>query len=205
MKAKELLISIKPEHLVNILNGKKTLELRKTVPKHYKGWVNIYCTKSKKHFRVLSLGFYEDVLYKLPNGQIKFGFPYEDEKKIFLNGKVVARFWFGEYDTIENEMFLLPDVENIKQLFIEKIYEKACLTIKELVDYSNSKTLYAWHIEELEIFDKPKELSEFYKANLYTPYEVIRAYEETTNDLISYRLQRPPQSYQFVYAKEELK
>ena len=45
---KELMISIQPKHLVNILNGNKTLELRKTVPKDYKGWVYIYCPKGIK-------------------------------------------------------------------------------------------------------------------------------------------------------------
>lgn len=44
---KSLMISIQPKHLVNILNGNKTLELRKTVPKDFKGWVYIYCTKGK--------------------------------------------------------------------------------------------------------------------------------------------------------------
>ena len=42
---KSLMLSIRPEHLVNILNGNKTLEIRKTVkPKDFIGWVYIYCT-----------------------------------------------------------------------------------------------------------------------------------------------------------------
>lgn len=189
---KALFLSIKPEHALNILNGRKTLELRTRVPKDFVGWVYVYVTKVKK-----------DMLYKYKDEYYTQHYLTFTDSVEVLNGKVAFRFWFDEYDTIENEMFLLPDVENIKQLFIEKICKKACLTIKELVDYSNGKTLYAWHIEELEIFDKPKDLSEFYKANLYTPYEVIRAYEETTRDLITYRLQRPPQSYQLVYVKEK--
>lgn len=195
MTSKELLISIKPEHLVNILNGKKTLELRKTVPKDYKGWVNIYCTKGKPY-----LGKNHDGnigLYNIP----AFG---HFNKSGDLNGKVVARFWFDEYIELEHYDFWDESYYWKNTVISAFALEKAtCMSSLEMEEYAKGKTLYAWHIKKLEIFDKPKDLSEFYKANLYTTYEVIRAYEETTHDLITYRLQRPPQSYQFVYAKEE--
>lgn len=41
--------------------------------------------------------------------------------------------------------------------------DKACMTLKEAVDYGKGKKLYAWHISDLKIYDKPKELSEFRK------------------------------------------
>lgn len=41
--------------------------------------------------------------------------------------------------------------------------DKACMTLKEVVDYAKGKKLYAWHISDLKIYDKPKELSEFRK------------------------------------------
>ena len=44
---KAILLSINPEHALNILNGKKTLELRKRVPKGFIGWVYVYVTKGK--------------------------------------------------------------------------------------------------------------------------------------------------------------
>ena len=47
--SKSIMISIKSEHVVNILNGKKTLELRKSVPKDFVGWVYIYVTKAKPY------------------------------------------------------------------------------------------------------------------------------------------------------------
>ena len=41
-------------------------------------------------------------------------------------------------------------------------YEFAtCLTYRQVADYGKGKTLYGWHISELKIYDKPKELSEF--------------------------------------------
>ena len=45
---KSLMISIQPQHAVNILNGDKTLELRTWIPKDYVGWVYVYVTKGKK-------------------------------------------------------------------------------------------------------------------------------------------------------------
>ena len=41
---KSLMISIQPEHAYNIINGKKTLELRTWIPKDY-GWVYVYVNK----------------------------------------------------------------------------------------------------------------------------------------------------------------
>lgn len=36
-----------------------------------------------------------------------------------------------------------------------------CLDYGELYAYGQGKTLYGWHISDLKIYDKPKELSEF--------------------------------------------
>lgn len=218
---KAILMSIQPQHAVNILKGKKTLELRKTVPKNFKGWVYIYCTKSKKQFRVGSLGFYEDVLYKLPNGQIKFGFPYGNEKKIILNGKVVARFWFDEYDEVEITKITrtVTDRLTIRIKVVEKYnYElsdlmlnKLYLTEEEIINYGKGKDLYAWHIKDLEIFKDPMELSEFYRIKNDYKQEItpvsktnfIRNNENYKMMLDTFKVKRPPQSWQYVYVEGE--
>lgn len=44
---KVILMSIKPKPLKDILDGKKTKELRKSIPKDFKGWVYLYCRNSK--------------------------------------------------------------------------------------------------------------------------------------------------------------
>ena len=36
-----------------------------------------------------------------------------------------------------------------------------CLSYSDIEDYGGGKTLYGWHISDLKIYDKPKELSEF--------------------------------------------
>ena len=43
----------------------------------------------------------------------------------------------------------------------EKYLKPSCLSIHEMFDYLKSNNGYAWHISNLVIFDKPKELSEF--------------------------------------------
>lgn len=189
---KELLIPIKPEHLVNILNGKKILELRTWIPKDYKGWVNIYCTKTglyelihHKRVDLDFLGLYDrEEYYSLFDRRIQF-----DRFGEILNGKVVARFWFDEYDIYKYGEISYPYIEDY--YFFNEDLESLCLTYEEVREYGKGKTLYAWHIKDLEIFDKPKDLREFY---------VLYGGEESI-----YPLKKAPQSYQFVYVKENLK
>ncbi len=40
--------------------------------------------------------------------------------------------------------------------------KQSCLTIDEILDYAKGKRVYGWRIADLKIYDKPKELSEFY-------------------------------------------
>lgn len=58
------------------------------------------------------------------------------------NGKVI-----GEYvcDYITTD-FLISDT---------------CISVEDLEKYSGNKAIYGWHISNLKIYDKPKELSEF--------------------------------------------
>ena len=43
-----------------------------------------------------------------------------------------------------------------------RIVDKSYVNMAELSKYANGKVLYAWCISDLKIYDKPKELSEFY-------------------------------------------
>ena len=50
----------------------------------------------------------------------------------------------------------------------------SCLTWKELQEYGKGKPLYGWHISDLKIYDRPRELSEFYNLKGET---IKRAYQ----------------------------
>ena len=177
---KQLMISIKPEHLVNILNGKKTLELRSYLPKGFTGPVNIYCSKSKPYLYKYDVsGHYYTTDIRVNN------------ESYILNGKVVARFWFDEYEKMYTDysMWVIAPKRN------EEILKMACLSWEDADKYSNHKLLYAWHIKQLEIFDEPKELGEFYKEEYAVmPNGIFPAYQPLTH---------APQKYAYVWAKEE--
>jgi hypothetical protein len=182
-KMKALLLSVKPEHAYNILNGKKTLELRTWIPKNYKGWVYVACSKAKPY------------LYELYNRfltsnerQDYDGFP------TLLNGKVVCRFWFDDYSFMEffEDDFVIDGAYDYNQLFQDGVHPKdMCLTNKELEQYGKGKPLYAWHIKRLEIFPKAKELGEFAK---------LRKSMKQEN---KYYLTKAPQKMAYVFVKEE--
>lgn len=209
---KAIILSIQSQHAVNILNGKKTLELRTFIPKNYKGWVYVYVTKGKPYL----VKFYNDYPIQAIND-----YTYQellDDGNVPMNGKVAFRFWFDEYDTYNYEDVSYPEgYEDYDGTFVDTTnyvngyyvlnteLEKLCLSYDEFETYGNGKTLYAWHIKQLEVFDTPKRLSEFYVTNKGLTYKYIKEYEEYTNDTISFRLKKAPQSWQYVYVKGERK
>ena len=151
---KTILMSIRPEWVAKILNGEKTIEIRKKFPKDYVGWVYIYCTKDNKQ------RLYPVALLDKSNQVFKRAYREDkiDNRTNYLNGKVVARFWCDK-------------VEEIRPSTTTNFTKDSCLTIQELENYLWSNILfgYAIHITKLEIFDKPKEIGEFGKGkyNIY--------------------------------------
>lgn len=214
---KAILISISPEWVAKILNGEKTIEIRKTAPKcKLPIQVYIYCTKNKLHYSVGALMFNKDDCFKRSvDKTYKYGdsvelmgyypdYPYD--KNNFLNGKVVAK-------------FTLRGVEEMMPFFHWCIEKETCLTRDEVLDYLDSKDksvgnpkrqdkVYAWHISDLEIFDEPKELSEFYTLKCNQKKEpcnikdVFGVEECHRICKLCEPLTKAPQSWQYV---EELK
>lgn len=159
---KSIMLSIKPKWVCKILNGNKTIEIRKKFPKDYVGWVYIYCTKEKPN---LWLPYEYDCFETDEASQ-----PYLSDEPLLdidtkLNGKVVARFWCDKVSEWHNYSW-------------QEITKNACITDKELQDYShNVKSLWCIHITKLEIFDKPREIGEFtteWKKRIGTKNEYTR-------------------------------
>ncbi|MBO7714597.1 MAG: hypothetical protein J6S85_13560 [Methanobrevibacter sp.] len=147
--SKAVLISIKPEWVEKILNGEKTIEIRKTMPKcELPCKVYIYCTKNRHLACVVDKNGAE--LFYTCNNETAFitgGY--------LGNGKVVAEFMCGQ--TINKF-----DIDGLKFYdMLDMFLEQSCLTQEQLTKYLGDNLGYAWHIEDLKIFDKPKELSEF--------------------------------------------
>lgn len=85
--------------------------------------------------------------------------------------------------------------------------EASCVSVSELKKYANGKPLYGWHISDLEIYDKPRELSEFYKECNFDKCESCpHLYVENTPSLYEtwcefdekMPIARPPMSWCYV-------
>ena len=70
-----------------------------------------------------------------------------------------------------------------------------CLNYRELHKYGNGKNLYGWHISDLVIYDKPKEVSEFYKHDNTYDNVFGWVFEDRPKKV---PIKRPPQSWCYV-------
>lgn len=158
---KAILLSIKPQHLANILNGKKIIEVRKNVlPLNVP--VYLYCTIGKPY--LVNFGDYEHP-YKA--GGIELGFDLkniEGHEATILNGKVVAKCVFSEVKELKWGRWVGQEIFSYRGWNYEhdELLTKTCLTNEQLQNYGDNKKIYLHHISNPEIFDTPKELGEFY-------------------------------------------
>ncbi len=183
---KAVLISIKPKWCEFIASGKKTVEVRKTKPKidvPFKCY--IYCTMGKLPKYIYNENLEKESIYaKHPD---------------IINGKVI-----GE--------FVCDRIDEIYQCNSGWVEENACISKDEFFDYLGiprgahmgyDKKAYAWHISNLVIYDKPKELFEFLNYKKYQVCKERDCFSDNcwicpNNALVV----RPPQSWCCV---EELK
>ena len=188
---KSVLISIQPKWCELIANGKKTIEVRKTRPKletPFKCY--IYCTKSNKEF----LQSRNNALFYCEDKDFIGGHGVGLYKR--LNGKVI-----GEFVCDKITMSLVGyNAEGLPSYW--DILDGSCLTPNELVCYGGWKTLYGWHISELVIYDKPKELSEFKMlCTKNTDCYLCDRYDHIRKDCNS-TITRAPQSWCYVEGAE---
>ncbi len=192
---KAVLLSIQPQWCEKIASGEKTVEVRKNAPKLGMPFmVYMYCTKGKTF------------LYKNPNNGELFldsnggcrGGDYEDR---YLTGKVIGEFICDKVDayTFSNyeAQYRINDVDLMK----------TCLNFPELIAYGKGKTLYGWHISDLKIYNKPKDLREFKPwcekhIIAYDPLDVCcdckKAFYDEDGAWFGCGLARPPQSWCYV-------
>ena len=159
---KSILMSIQPKWVKKIVNGEKTIEVRKTRPKLETPFkVYIYCTKGKE---------------------------------VLVTDKVVS--WTKE---VIGEFVCDEIVTDTAGQFADRFHDRGKLTLDEQRKYGGNKPLHGWHISDLKIYDKPKELFKFRKpcpinikncprCKLYSRYSGQCA------DIIN----RPPQSWAYV-------
>lgn len=208
---KSVLISIHPKWCDLIASGKKTIEVRRTRPKietPFKCY--IYCTKpkmiTKYVFRPEDYPEYmrpeKTVFCKAPDASSPFCSEVNGNSKVI--GEFVCDCITPLYNVCTDDWILLcGGLHEIEK----QLAGMACLTEAELHKYANGKHCFAWYISDLKIYDKPKELSEFYRVcdfdkcdncqHLYvenTPssYETWCEFDEKIP------ITRPPQSWCYV-------
>ena len=176
---KAVMISIRPNWCEMIASGKKIVEVRKTKPKldpPFKCY--IYCTK--KHI--------DD-----GNGDLVFyGFDKEPGKECTIAASCAGTV-IGEFicDAVLPISVTYSD-ENSRVALREFPYTG--MTDKDIIDYlGNGKPGYGWHISDLEIYDKPKNLTAF--RSFYPSVEWEDGYPMPTHEI-----KRPPQSWFYVDA-----
>lgn len=120
---------------------------------------------------------------------------YETQKKInpWCNGKgkVIGEFVCNKIEEIRQREVFNADV----------LCSTTCLTIKEFLDYIGNATAYLWHISNLVIYDKPKELSEFRHYKKFDWWDYGHHTNKPQWELRS--LTRPFQSWGYVEEIEE--
>ena len=166
--SKAILISIKPKYVADILNGKKTIEIRKTKPNvDLPIDVYIYATKEKPRAIITDKGC-------VVANQLNVGGCSQYKSAYSCSGKVVAK-------------FTLNKVEPAYNFYLKEMCDLACIELKDLERYAgdwfNVDDLYAWRIDNVAVFDEPRELGEF-KPHCGYP----------TN----HRITKAPQSYMFI-------
>jgi predicted transcriptional regulator len=191
---KSVLISIQPKWCELIASGKKTVEVRKTKPKLETPFkVYIYATWNGKSTDIL-----------LKEGNTLFVADYRNQSKR-ASGKVIGEFVCDQID----EIGYSPEMHGKYISDIDDIHYVSCVDFEQMFDYLADGYGYGWHISDLVIYDKPKELSEFWRADK-CPY--------ATEDGCTYKyhcfragqtkrcgdtLTRPPQSWCYVEEVEQ--
>lgn len=192
---KAVMISIQPKWVEKIASGQKTLEVRKTAPEvPFKAY--IYCTSAKPYLYREANPPFELFL----DSQLYKGNGYDDR---LFSGKVIGEFICDEiiewqYDKGHQYYVEYPDDCTSYFPYLKCHSEATGLKCSEIENYGKGKTLYGWHISDLKIYDKPKELSEFRKpCKINLPMCDRCEYYSTWNGRCE-NITRAPQSWCYV-------
>lgn len=175
------MLSVRPEWVEKILNGEKTIEIRKTMPKcELPCKVYIYCTKGK----------YEQYTPPLSDTNYEYAFGY------IMTGKVVAEFTLNKVEKFDVPY---PAYFYKVQKQLQHIVQGSCLPLTPIHHYLKNKSGYAWHIDNLKIYNEPKELHEF------GVYDERYSKARKCSMPGWFPLRRPPQSYCYIDLKDKEK
>ena len=197
---KSVLISTQPKFCHKIIDGEKRIELRKTKPNldtPFKACICCSAGSYKWQKDIWSTAYFPPSGECTNMSQMVIGeFVCDDIKTYYANDFV------GAVDLDGTE--ITEPKDGVFAYWIPKEEEKEiCLPYEEIKAYGNGKTLYGWHISDLKIYGKPRELSEFRKAGFMTEEDwLFNLYPNTHCHYEAwakkFEITRPPQSWCYV-------
>lgn len=206
---KSIIVSEKPQSVCDILNGiKKCLMKTESIPIETK--VYVYCTKNyyslidRKNNRmfknmpryvVCERSAKSSILAR--NGKVVGSFVVSKCKEVLISymgwGYIILN---NKLKEIDRQIIPIPKGEKRK---ICKLSKDSCVDMGKLHDYGKwtsfvkgqrYKKLYAWYISQLEIFDKPKELSDFMTIKNYKKYQQDLEDAENKDEIVMARIDK---------------
>lgn len=167
---KSILMSIRPEWCKKIFDGEKTIEVRKTRPlidMPFK--VYVYCTKQKLTKTTCMHSYlhknepkackkYGEITTWCSIGDVHVNSNTPWSFRAYgMHGKVIGSF------VCDKAYKIVPDGEYYSNGYDidDDMLSETCLGRGYLTGYGLGYTLYGWHITEPQLFDKPRELTEF--------------------------------------------
>jgi predicted transcriptional regulator len=176
-----VLVSIRPEWVRLIADGKKTIEVRKSYPKlHPPFKCYIYCTKTDEPF----------MLTVERDGMSR--------TSVATSGGAVV----GEFDC-DGICAVLghPAVFAGHPVYYSRAIQDACMTEKQVDEYAQGKNLCGWHIDSLKIYPTPRPLNDFHQVNreclLHGADGIPFCEKGAVCDMCA--VERPPQSWCYVW------
>lgn len=190
---KAVMLSLRPQWCEKIFNGSKSIEVRKSRPSIPTPFtVYVYQTK-----------------HKGGNATVR-----EVLNSVYGGGKVIGEFVCNRI-TCCQAYYGESGEKHLTNLFWDEV-KRTCLTEHEMFDYIVGKgkkegTGWLWHITEPKLFDKPRELCEFYapcRKGKETADESCKGCSYafkgvSTGEIIcDNAITRPPQSFCYIEVDE---
>jgi predicted transcriptional regulator len=155
--SKTVLISIRPEWCKKILDGEKTVEVRRTCPVHgtpFKAY--IYCTRTASKEFILDDDNWDVSAKKHGGWPGKRGHVIGE----FACKKITGLTHVGETGSWEPaSLYVMAPGSYYKPA--DELLKAACMSKETAEKYLKGRDGCGWHISDLKIYDKPRDLDEF--------------------------------------------
>ena len=196
---KAVMKSVSPRICERGANGDCTIRVAKTARKcgaPFKCY--IYCTSAKTYLYKEANPPFELFL----DSELYKGKGYDDR---LFSSKVIGEFVCDWITKITPHCDIDGCVNQYIHGYPAILGDNDCLSFNDMKAYLGNKKGYDWHISDLKIYDKPKELSEFYRPCSYSGicYSCNRFRPNGTpndkpNDFCDGEITRPPQGWCYV-------